>query len=224
LLSDLIVMVRLGLTSRAQLAAENLFLRKQLALYQERRTKPRRADASTRVALVLLSQFLDWRALLTVVKPETLIRWHRQGWRLFWRWKSRPGRPTIPIDLQRLIVAMARANPTWGEERLADELRLKLGLTVSPRTIGRYLRHLRPPRGRRSAQRWATFVRNHAHAVLACDFLMSVTGRFRILYVFVALEVGTRRITHWTSPPIRPPSGPSSSSAPRSQARLRIAF
>ena len=129
-------MVRLGLTSRAQLAAENLFLRKQLALYQERRTKPRRADASTRVALVLLSQFLDWRALLTVVKPETLIRWHRQGWRLFWRWKSRPGRPTIPVDLQRLIVAMARANPTWGEERLADELRLKLGLTVSPRTIG----------------------------------------------------------------------------------------
>jgi len=141
LLFDLIVMVRLGLTSRAQLAAENLFLRKQLALYQERRTKPRRADTSTRVALVLLSQFLDWRPLLTVVKPETLIRWHRQGWRLFWRWKSRPGRPTIPVDLQRLIVAMARANPTWGEERLADELRLKLGLTVSPRTIGRYLRH-----------------------------------------------------------------------------------
>ena len=98
-------MVRLGLTSRAQLAAENLFLRKQLALYPERRTKPRRADALTRVALVLLSQFLDWRALLTVVKPETLIRWHRQGWRLFWRWKSRPGRPTIPVDLQRLIVA-----------------------------------------------------------------------------------------------------------------------
>ena len=197
MLFDLIVMVRLGLTSRAQLAAENLFLRKKLALYQERRVKPRRADASTRVALVLLSQFLDWRALLTVVKPETLIRWHRQGWRLFWRWKSRPGRPTIPVDLQRLIVAMARANPTWGEERLADELRPKLGLTVSPRTIGRYLRHLRPPRGRRSAQRWATFVRNHAHAVLACDFFMSVTGRFRLLYVFVVLEVGTRRIAHW---------------------------
>ena len=174
-----------------------MLLRKQLALYQERRTKPRRADASTRVALVLLSQFLDWRARLTVVKPETLIRWHRQGWRLFWRWKSRSGRPTIPVDLQRLIVAMARANPTWGEERLANELRLKLGLTVSPRTIGRYLRHLRPPRGRRSTQRWATFVRNHAHAVLACDFFMSVTGRFRILYVFVVLEVGTRRIAHW---------------------------
>jgi transposase InsO family protein len=162
-----------------------------------RRTKPRRADAATRVALVILSHYLDWRSLLAVVKPETLIRWHRRGWRLFWRWTSRPGRPTIPVDLQRPIDAMACANPSWGEERLADELRLKLGLAVSPRTIGRYLRHLRPPRGRRSAQRWATFVRNHAHAVLACDFFIAVTGRFRIFYVFVVLEVGTRRIAHW---------------------------
>ena len=76
--------------------------------------------------------------MLTVVKPDTLIRWQRQGWRLFWQWKSRPGRPSIPAVLRRLIVAMARANPTWGEERIADEVRLKLGLTVSPRTVGRY--------------------------------------------------------------------------------------
>src|SRR6202521_2562534 len=88
-------------------------------------------------ALVLLSRLLDWRSMLTVVKPDTLIRWHRQGWRLFWRWKSRPGRPPIPADLRRLIVTMARANPTWGEERIADELLLKLGLAVSPRTVGR---------------------------------------------------------------------------------------
>jgi putative transposase len=93
LLADLIVMVRLVLTSRAQLAADNLFLRKQLALYQERRSKPRRADAATRVALVLLSQFLDWRSLLTVIKPETLIRWHRQGWRLFAGSLDPAGRP-----------------------------------------------------------------------------------------------------------------------------------
>src|SRR4029453_13017420 len=84
--------------------------------------------------------------MLTVVKPDTLIRWHRQGWRLFWRWKSRPGRPPIPRDLQRLIVRRAQANPTWGEERIANELRLKLGLMVSPRTVGRYLRPLRPRR------------------------------------------------------------------------------
>ena len=125
LLKDLRTLVRLGLMSRAHLAAENLFLRKQLALYQERRTTPRRPDPATRVTLVLLSRWLDWRSLLTVVQPDTLIRWHRQGWRLFWRWKSRAGRPPIPVDLQRLIVTMARANPTWGEERIADELRLK---------------------------------------------------------------------------------------------------
>src|SRR5262245_37328664 len=127
LLHDLITLARLGVTSRVQLAAENLFLRKQLALYQERRTKPRRPDPATRVTLVLLSRLLDWRSMLTVVKPDTLIRWHRQGWRLFWRWKSRPGRPPIPLDLQRLIIPMARANPTWGEERMAAELLLKLG-------------------------------------------------------------------------------------------------
>ncbi len=81
LLHDLITLIRLSLTSRAQLAAENLFLRKQLALYNERHTKPRRPDPATRVALVLLSRLLDWRSMLTVVKPDTLIRWHRQGWR-----------------------------------------------------------------------------------------------------------------------------------------------
>jgi putative transposase len=197
LLKDLLTMVRLALTSQVRLAGENLFLRKQLALYQERRTKPRRPDPATRITLVPLSRWLDWRALLIVVQPDTLIRWHRQGWRLFWRWKSRPGRPVIPADLQRLIATMARANPTWGEERLADELLLKLGLTVSPRTVGRYLQRLRPFSGDRPSQRWTTFVRNHARAVLACDFFTTITVHFRILYVFVVLDVGTRRIVHW---------------------------
>jgi transposase InsO family protein len=101
------------------------------------------------------------------------------------------------MDLQRLIVTMAQANPSWGEERIANELLLKLGLAVSPRTVGRYLRPLRPRRGGQRSQRWATFVRNHAHAVLACDFFTAVTARFRVLHVFVVLEVGTRRILHW---------------------------
>jgi hypothetical protein len=107
---------------------------------------------------VLLSRWLGWRSLLTVVQPETLTRWHRQGWRLFWRWKSRAGRPPIPSDLQQLLVTMARANPTWGEERIADELLLKLGLIIAPLTVGRYLRRLRPSHGDRRSQRWATFV------------------------------------------------------------------
>jgi putative transposase len=197
LLFDIVTLARVAVTSHAQLAAENLFLRKQLALYQERHVKAKRLDPATRVVLVVLSRVLDWRALLTVVQPETLIRWHRQGWLLLWRWNSRPGGPPIPRELQRLIVSMAEANPSWGEERIANELRLKLGLTVSPRTVGRYLRAQRPRRGGRQSQRWATFVRNHAHAVVACDFFTTVTVRFRILYVFVVLEVGTRRILHW---------------------------
>jgi putative transposase len=197
LLFDVVTLAHLTVTSHAQLAAENLFLRKQLALYEERHVKPKRPDSATRVVLAMLSRLLDWRALLTVVQPDTLIRWHREGWRLLWRWKSRLGRPPIPRELQRLILSMAQANPSWGEERIANELCLKLGLTVSPRTVGRYLRTMRPRRGGRRSQRWATFVRNHAHAVVACDFFTTVTVRFRILYVFVVLEVGTRRILHW---------------------------
>ena len=199
LLCDVVTLGRVAATSRAQLVAENLFLRRQLALYQERRVKPRRADPATRTFLVLLSQMLDWRSLLTVVQPDTLVRWHRQGWRLLWRWKSRPGRPPpIPREMQRLIVTMAKDNPTWGEERIADELRLKLEVMVSPRTVGRYLRTRQPRRGGgRRSQRWATFVRNHAHAVVACDFFTTITVRFRVLYVFVVLEVGTRRIVPW---------------------------
>jgi putative transposase len=100
LLADVLTLVAFTLSSRARLAAENLFLRKQLALYQERHIKPRRSDSATRVVLVLLSRLLDWRSLLTVVQPDTLIRWHRQGWRLFWRCKSRPGQPPIPMELQ----------------------------------------------------------------------------------------------------------------------------
>jgi hypothetical protein len=119
------------LRSHAQLAAENLFLRKQLALYMERQVKPRRPDNATRIALVALSQVTDWRNLLRVVKPDTLVRWHRKGFQLFWRWKSRSrGRPRVPAALQRLISEMARANRSWGEERIASELLLKLGIRV----------------------------------------------------------------------------------------------
>jgi hypothetical protein len=117
-------------------------------LYQERRAKPCRADDATRVVLAALSRFLEWRELLVIVKPETLIRWHRKGFRSFWRWKSRaPGRPAIPVDVQRLIATMAASNRTWGEECIAHELLLKLGIRVSPRTVRRYMPS-RPQPGR----------------------------------------------------------------------------
>jgi len=110
---DLLTLVLAAARPHAQLAAENLFLRKQLALYMERGVKPHRADDATRIALVALSWLIDWRGLLTVVTPKTFIRWHRKGFRLFWRWKSKSrGRPRVPTELQRLIGDMATSNHT----------------------------------------------------------------------------------------------------------------
>jgi putative transposase len=198
LLVDAAHFLWLCLHSPMALAAENLFLRKQLALYQERHVTPRRATDATRLALVWLGRWFDWRQALTVVQPATFLRWHRQGFRLFWRWKSTPGRPPIPADLQALIRRMARENPTWGEERIANELLLKLGLQVSPRTVRKYLpKRVDHGRGKRAtSQRWQTFVRNHAQAIVACDFCLVVTATFRLLYVFVVMEHATRRILH----------------------------
>lgn len=157
--------------------------------------KPRRVDAVTRVTLAFLSRWFDWRSALIVVRPETLIRWHRAGFRLLWRWKSRPGRPRIPLELRELIRRMARENPLWGQERIANELLLKLGLRVSPRTVRKYLP--RPVPGRpRGDQRWSTFLRNHAQAIAACDFFVVVTSTFRVLYVLIVIEHHSRRLIH----------------------------
>src|SRR2546425_514475 len=135
-IDDLLTFLHLCLRSPSAVAAENLFLRKQLGLYVERKTKPRRATDSIRFTLARLSRFFDWRNALTIVKPDTLIRWHRKGFRLFWKWKSRPrGRPRVPIQVRKLINEMATNNLTWGEERIANELLLKIGIQISPRTV-----------------------------------------------------------------------------------------
>jgi hypothetical protein len=123
----LLIFIRLFVCARIALVAENLFLRKQLALFQERKIKPRRTTASFRLAMVTLGKFFDWRNALVIVKPDTFIGWHRSAFnKMFWRWKShRPGRPQLPKDLRELVFRMARENPTWGEERIANELSLK---------------------------------------------------------------------------------------------------
>jgi putative transposase len=195
LFGDLATFLWLFLRPQSTLAAENLFLRKQLAMFQERKVKPRRPNTPARIVLVLLSKLFNWRDSLVVVQPRTLVRWHRQGFRLFWRWKSRPGRPPLPVELRRLIREMALSNPSWGEERIANELLLKLGIRVSPRTVRKYMT-LHPRGYPREDQRWSTFVRNHASAILACDFCVVVTATFRLLYVFIVIEHQTRRIVH----------------------------
>lgn len=197
-LADLGRFLALCLRSRAALAAENLFLRKQLALFEERKAQPHRATDAVRFVMSVLGSLFDWRSALRVVKPDTFIQWHRKGFRLFWRWKARPrGRPKLPSKLRELIRNMAADNPIWGEARIAHELRLKLGIRVSPRTVGKYLSHGRGPRRTPDPkQRWMTFVRNYAKGIVACDFFVVVTATFRVLYVFVVMEVGTRRIVH----------------------------
>jgi hypothetical protein len=139
LLADGVRFLGLCLRPSPALAAENLLLRKQLALYQERHVKPRRAITAVRLAFVWLSRWFDWRHALAIVQPETCIRWHRQGFRLFWRWKSKPGCAPIPAALQVLSRQMARDNPPWGQERITNELLLKLGLRVSPPTVRKYM-------------------------------------------------------------------------------------
>jgi hypothetical protein len=190
----LLAFFRLFFSTRAALLAENLFLRRQLALFQERKAKPHRISAAGRVKLLALAQFFDWRDALVIVRPETFLKWHRTAFRIFWRWKSR-GRPPLPRNLRELIGRLDRENPTWGEERIANELSLKLGIRVSPRTVRKYL-GTGPSHGKTPTLHWSTFVRNQARAIVACDFFISVTASFRVLYVFVAMEVGSRRILH----------------------------
>src|SRR5215469_16651086 len=198
ILGDVFRLLALCLRPKTSLAAENLFLRKQLAFYQERKVKLRRADNPTRLTLVLLSRWFNWRGALTVVKPKTFVTWHRKGFRLFWRWKSEAGRRPIPVELQHLIRKMTRENPSWGEERIANELLLKLGLRVSPRTVRKYMPKSLPatPGRPRGDQRWATFLRNHARGIVACDFCVAVTATFRVLYVLVVMEHASRRLIH----------------------------
>ena len=196
-LLDLLRLGTMSFRARRALAAENLFLRKQLALFQERKVRPHRASDATRWIMATLSQLFAWRDALWSVRPDTLIRWHRRGFQLFWRWKStQRGRPPLPKGLRKLIREIAAANVTWGEERIANELKLKLGICVSPRSVGKYLRTGRPPRTPDPKQRWLTFVRNHAQVIVACDFFVVVTATFRTLYVFVTMELGSRRILH----------------------------
>jgi transposase InsO family protein len=180
--------------SRSSLIAENLLLRKQLAFYQEHPIRHRRLTDAARLSLVFWSQLCEnWKSALVIVKPETLVGWHRRGFTLFSRLKSRSGRPKLPGNVRQLIARKVEENPTWGRVRIADELALKQEIRPSARTAGAYWPD-QPSRRGPSSQRRKTFVRNHARSMLAGDFLVVVTAGFRQLYVFVLMEIGTRRI------------------------------
>jgi hypothetical protein len=165
---------------RADLVAENVALRHQLSCMIHRGPRPK-IRAVDRVFWVLLSRFWSgWRESLALVKPATVVAWHRKGFKLFWRWKSRkrgPGRPRISAELRKLIIEMAEMNVGWGAPRIHGEL-LKLGIELSEISVSRYMPKRPPPAG--SWQRWATFLRKHLHETLAVDFAVIPSATFGI--------------------------------------------
>ena len=172
---------------------ENLALRHQL--YVLPRPRPRVCVKNRdRLVWIFLSRiWRDWRKSLTIVRPETVVRWHRQGFRLYWRWKSRHrGRPRTSHEIRDLVRRMALENPLWGAPRIHGEM-LKLGLDISQVTVSRYMpRERRPP-----SQTWRTFLKNHATAIASIDFFTVPTATFRVLYVFVVLSHERRRVVHF---------------------------
>ncbi len=169
--------------TQGQLLAENALLRQQLLVLHHSVTRPTLTPADRALLVLLAGRVRAWRHALLIVRPETLLGWHRAGFRSFWRRKSRPGpgRPPLAAATIVLIRRMAAENPLWGAERIRDELG-KVGIGVAKRTIQTYLRGHRTlgPQG----QTWATFVRNHAHEIWACDVLPVTDLLFRPLYAF----------------------------------------
>ena len=194
LLCALLATARSSLRPQRELAIENLALRQQLAILKRTTKRPRLTNADRAFWVALCGLWSDWQHALLLVKPETVIGWHRKGFRLYWTWKSRSrsGRPRIDAEIRTLVDRMARENTTWGAPRIHGEL-LMLGFNVSEATVSRYMpRRRKPP-----SQSWRTFLRNHANGLVSIDFFVVPTATFRILYVFLVLEHERRRIVHF---------------------------
>ena len=180
---------------RHDLLLENAFLRQQVIVLSRTVKRPAFTPWARGLLVLLASRLRTGAGALLITPPETLLRWHRQGFRLFWRGKSAPrARPSPLADATiALIKAMGRDNSLWGAERIRGEL-LKLDIRVSKRTIQKYLRQV--PRPRPDGQRWATFLRNHAGETWACDFVQVTDLLFRPLFAFFLVELGSRRVVH----------------------------
>jgi hypothetical protein len=182
------------LKPRTQLQLENVFLRKQLEILN-RTTKKNQIKNRDRFFFVLMKRiFSNWRENLIIVKPETVINWHRKGFKIYWKWKSkRKGRPRIETEIIQLIKQMAEDNPQWGIPRIHTEI-LKLGFDISESTVMRYL----PKKNSRSSgQRWKTFLKNHAYGIISIDFLTVPTYNFKLLHVIIFLSHERRKIIHF---------------------------
>ncbi len=181
--------------SRHELALENALLRQQVLILHRRAQRPRLTALDRGLIVLLAGRLRTWAQAIVIVQPETVLRWHRQGFRLLWRRKTTPRTTTarLPAETVALIRRMAAENRLWGADRIRGEL-LKLDVRVSKRTIQKYLCAARPHRP--AGQTWATFLRNHADDIWACDFLPVSDLLFRPLYAFFVIALGSRRVVH----------------------------
>ena len=181
--------------NKPHLVAENLLLRQQRILLNRSVKWPRLTPAERGLVVLLASTVQHWQNALLVVKPAPVLRWHRQGFRRFWKRTSRmrSHEPKIPAETITLIKEMAATNRVWGAERIRGEL-LQVGIKVAKRTVQRYMRHARPSRPH--DQTCTTFICNHAQDIWACDFLQVQDVFFRALFAFFITELGSRRIVH----------------------------
>jgi len=181
--------------SRATLHLENLALRHQLSVLRRSVKRPKLTSADRLLWTWLCEVWSDWRSALVIVKPETVIGWHRKGFRLFWTWKVRSGqlgRPPVSKQIRQLIRKLSRENPLWGAPRIHGEL-LKLGIDIGETSVGKYIvRRRNPP-----SQNWRTFLENHVKTMVSVDFFTVPTLRFQVLYVFLVLAHDRRRIVHF---------------------------
>jgi len=182
--------------SRARLVAENLCLRQQLVVLKRRQGRPQLRDADRRFWVLAYRWLSSWRQSLIIVKPDTVIRWHRKGWKAYWRWRSNRstsiGRKKTDLELRELIRRMARENPLWGQRRIQAELAC-LGFRVCARTVARYMR--RPYSGPPSPG-WRQFLTQHSNEIWACDLFTVQIVWFRTLYVFFVIHHSTRELIH----------------------------
>jgi putative transposase len=183
-----------GVRTQRSLVLENLALRHQLAVLQRTAPRPRLRTAD-RLLWVLLSRLWSgWTDALLLVRPETVIRWHRTGFTQYWTRKSRgngPGRPTVAPEVRALIRQMSKANALWGAPRIHGELQ-KLGIEISQATVSKYVvRHRKPP-----SQTWRSFLENHLGSLVSVDFFIVPTVTFKVLFVFVVLVHERRRVVH----------------------------
>ncbi len=187
---------RVTFVSQAALAAENLALRQQLLIFKREKPRPRLRRRDRLFWVLLTRLWNDWRSALVIVQPATVCRWHRAGFRLFWRWKSQRGRPRKDSQLRRLIRQLADDNPLWGVPRIQSELRL-LGHVVAQATITKYLPPPLPGPRRPASPSWRTFWENHLPDIAAVDFFVVPTDTFRLLYCFLVLSPDRRRVIHF---------------------------